>query len=79
MSYLHLYPPSVHCLVSPVCGKRACELNARKRIAEVMGEEMRDASGVGLSETMLCKTCFKADGVQKCGGCGIVAYCGREC
>lgn len=84
MSYLHLAEnPLVGCLVTAVCDKPECEMKARKNVQDAYMEAQEEVKvkvdpGMG-RELMLCRTCRKVDDVKKCQGCGVVAYCGREC
>ncbi|MCJ1252019.1 hypothetical protein MMC30_009257 [Trapelia coarctata] len=84
MSYLHLVEnPLVACQVTAVCDKPNCEMMARRNIQEAQMEAQREVGG-GMApgmgrEVMLCGTCGQMDDVKKCKGCGVVAYCGKEC
>lgn len=74
----------MHSLVTAVCGREGCEIEARRRIQEIIGEVTMEAgagsgSGLGTTEVMACKSCGKVEAARKCAGCGVVAYCGRKC
>ena len=84
MSYLHLVEsPLVACQITAVCDKLNCEMMARRNIQQAQKEAQKEVGGnldprMG-RELMLCRTCGQIDDLKKCKGCGIVAYCGKEC
>lgn len=85
MSWLHIAEdPFVNVWVSPVCNKAECEMTARQQIQDMMALMSSEAESEGLGggkvrEVVTCKVCGKTgDEVMKCGGCKVVAYCGKD-
>lgn len=72
--------PLVDCFVTAVCEKADCATKARKTTDMRAREEFKgDVEPDVGREVMLCGACGRVDNVKKCGGCGVVAYCGKEC
>ena len=78
-SYLHLVDdPRVISFVTAVCGKHECEMQARREIQMAQYHALGEESGKQ-AEHMLCRTCHEAGDIKKCGRCGVVGYCSKEC
>ena len=95
MSYLHKEQPMVIIQLTPICGKRSCEVTARQEMEgiqnSVMGSstagpnhfapdyEDETAAIRSLPPDGSCEVCQKSDATRSCTGCGKVAYCSRSC
>jgi len=67
-------------MITPVCGSKSCEIQARKELGELQKKVMQtgkeEVDKVFLK--MDCDVCKKPD-AKRCAGCGQVAYCGKDC
>lgn len=95
MSYLHKEQPKVIVQLTPLCGKRSCELNARQWMERVQHDVMSSGrAGASRSgpehENEIaaprsppregsCEVCKKPGATRACAGCGKGAYCSRGC
>lgn len=86
--YLHLSPPRIFVNVNPACNSKACEreirLGMQSTLAAAANFPLVGAAPNGpLQDTpplevLPCPVCHKTEGVRKCTGCGVVAYCSED-
>jgi hypothetical protein len=84
MTWLHIVEdPFIRVVVTPVCGKQACEMKARGEIQKMMMDIDAQATREGIAgpeatELLACAVCGKVEGAQKCGRCKAVSYCSKD-
>lgn len=79
-SFLNLASPLVVISVYPVCGSAQCASAVR---AQLLAHQRRGVRAAEEEEgkiygKMVCGVCGKGD-AKRCGGCGTVGYCSKEC
>ncbi|KAG8530216.1 uncharacterized protein KY384_004716 [Bacidia gigantensis] len=82
MPYLHLPNPLVVTQVMPVCSSKECEAVTKEGLQKIQNAVAQNRSGIDGERSdlgrLICQNCQKTD-VKKCGRCGTVAYCSKEC
>jgi len=77
ISYLHLDPPLIQVLVSPICGLPMCRKAAEVMVQDIM-EEMNE---LDMNREIKCEAegCGNIENIKRCGKCKVIGYCGTAC